>query len=70
MLGKGVMKIIECCANCKHCLDIPKNNTYGDIEHLCLVNSYYVHSVNKDKNKLKRFSPGGKELECRYERKM
>lgn len=61
--------MVECCANCKHCMDIPKNNSYGDIEHLCLVNGYYVHGINKDRNKVKHFTPGGKELECKYERK-
>ena len=61
--------MIECCANCKHCIDFPKNNRYGDVEHLCLVTGYFTHGINKDRNKVKHFSPGGKELECKYERR-
>ena len=61
--------MIECCANCKHCVSSPKNNRYGDIEHFCLVSSYYLRGVNKDRTKITRFSPGGKKLECKYEKR-
>jgi hypothetical protein len=61
--------MIECCANCKHCIDIPKNNRYGDVEHFCLVNGYFLIGVHKDRRKVKGFSPGGKELECRFEKR-
>lgn len=74
MFGKEISIImasnmIECCANCKHCMPIPRNNSYGDIDYFCMVNSYYLHGINKDRNKVKHFSPGGKELKCKYERK-
>lgn len=59
---------VECCANCKHCISTPKNNRYGDVEHFCIVTGYYIHGANKDRNTVKRFSPGGKELVCKYER--
>ena len=32
-----------------------------------LITGYYLHGVNKDRNKIKHFTPGGKELECKYE---
>ena len=62
------MNNVECCANCKYCVSTPKNNRYGDVEHFCLATGYYLYGVNKDRNKVKRFAPGGKELECKYER--
>lgn len=61
--------MIECCANCKYCIDEPTNNRYGDIKHFCLVTGYYTHGINKDRTKIKHYTPGGKELECKYERK-
>ena len=64
-----VIKMIECCANCKHLISTPKNNRYGDMEHFCMVTGYLTHQINKDRNKIKRFTPGGKELECKYERR-
>ena len=60
--------MVECCANCKYCISVPRNNAYGDIDYLCLI-SYYLHGINKDRNKVKHFTQGGKELECKYERK-
>ena len=60
----------ECCNNCRYCISTPKDNKYGDIEYFCLATGYFLHGINKDRNKIKRFSPGGKELECRYERKV
>ncbi len=61
--------IIDCCANCKHCLEYPRGNRYGDIDYMCAINGYYLRSINKDISKIKRLTPGGRELECRYERK-
>lgn len=60
---------IACCANCKHCLEYPRGNRYGDIDYMCVINGYFMHSINKDISKIKHFTPGGRELECRYERK-
>ena len=60
---------IECCANCQNCVAYPKNNRYGDVDCMCLINGYYVGTVNKDRSKIRRFSPSGRELVCRYERK-
>lgn len=59
---------IKCCLNCRNCIPIPRNNKYGDIDYLCLVHTYFLHGVKKDITKVKRYSPGGRELECRYER--
>ena len=61
--------IINCCANCKHCLEYPRGNRYGDIDYICAINGYFMHSINKDISKIKHLTPGGRELECRYERK-
>ena len=61
--------MIECCANCKHLISTPKNNRYGDMEHFCIATGYFTYGINKDRNKVKRFTPGGKELECKYERR-
>lgn len=63
------MKDIECCANCKYCLAYPKNNSYGDIAYLCAINGFFLHSITKENAKLKRYSPGGKELICKFEQK-
>ena len=60
---------IECCINCKNCLDYPRGNKYEDVDHLCIVNGYFVMGVHKDRTKVKRYSPGGRELQCKYERK-
>lgn len=61
---------IECCANCKNCLDYPRGNKYGDVDHLCIVSGYFVTGMHKDRTKVKRYSPGGRELPCKYERKI
>lgn len=61
--------MVECCANCKYLLDYPRNNAYGDIDHLCMVTGYYTHGIYKDRHLLEHYSPGGKKLVCRYERK-
>lgn len=68
-MEKSRSEEVECCANCTHCVSIPKNNRYGDIEHFCLVTGYFLHGIKKDKNKVRRYTPGGGELKCRYERK-
>ena len=59
---------IECCANCKHRLDYPRNNKYGDVDHLCIISGYFIIEIYKDHRKVKGYSPGGRELECKYER--
>lgn len=43
---------IACCANCKHCLEYPRGNRYGDIDYMCAINGYFMHSINKDISKL------------------
>ena len=40
-----------------------------NIDYMCAINGYYLRSINKDISKIKRFTPGGRELEYRYERK-
>lgn len=59
----------ECCANCRYCISFPKNNRYNDIEHLCVVNGYFTYGIYKDRHKIKHYTPGGRLLTCRYERK-
>lgn len=61
--------MIECCSNCKKCVSTPKNNRYGDVEHFCLATGYYLFGVNKDRNKINRYTPGRKKLVCSYERR-
>ena len=61
-------KNIECCSNCKHCLSYPRNNSYGDVDHLCSVHGYFLHGIDKDRHTIERYSPGGKKLTCKYER--
>lgn len=58
----------ECCANCKWLISHPKNNRYGDIEHLCVFTGYFVTGIYKDRNLVMRFTPGGKVLKCNYEK--
>lgn len=65
---KGSASEYEHCGNCKHLVSIPKNNRYGDMEHFCMVTGYFVHGIYKDRNSVKRYTPGGKELYCCYER--
>lgn len=60
---------IECCANCKYCLAYPRNNRYGDINYLCVATTYFVYGIHKDRTKVRRYTPGGRELECKYERR-
>lgn len=58
--------MIECCANCEYLINYPRNNRYGDVDHFCAVTGYFTHGIYKDRNKVKRFTPGGKELKCEY----
>lgn len=60
---------IECCATCGNCIDEPVKNSYGDVRHFCISTGYYLHGIHKDRNTIKRFTPGGKELHCNYVRK-
>lgn len=59
--------IIKSCYNCKHCIAIPRNNRYNDIDYLCVVNSYFTIDIHKDISCIKHFTPGGRKLECKYE---
>lgn len=61
--------MVKCCTNCKHCVAIPRNNSYNDIDYLCVVNSYFITNIHKDISKIKHFTFGGRELECKYESK-
>ena len=61
--------MVECCLNCKYCVAEQKNNHYHDVEYFCLITGYFLHKVNTDRKLLKRFTPGGKELVCRYAKK-
>ena len=29
--------MFKCCRNCANLIDYPKNNRYGDVNHLCIV---------------------------------
>ena len=60
---------IRCCRNCGNLIDYPTGNKYGDVHHFCLVTGYYVTSIDKDSTKVKRFTPGGKELHCLWKEK-
>lgn len=59
----------DCCNNCTHCIQIPRNNKYGDTDYLCTVSSYFISDIYKDVHNIKRYSPGGRILDCRYKRK-
>lgn len=68
--GKKVEKEeVECCRNCRYCIEFPKGNKYGDIDYMCGIDGYYLARITADRNKVRRYTVGGKELECRYERK-
>ncbi len=58
--------MIRCCRNCANLVDIPRKNSYGDIDHLCLATSYYTTGIDKDITKVKRYTPGGRELKCEW----
>lgn len=57
------------CDNCEHLISIPKGNSYGDDEHLCLYNNYYMHGVHQPYDKYKHCSPAGKELKCDFKKR-
>lgn len=50
-------------------LSIPRNNRYGDTDNFCMYLGYYCTGIYKDRNKVRHFTPGGRELKCNYERK-
>ncbi len=60
---------IRCCRNCKNLVEFLKNNRYGNVDHFCIVTGYFATGIDKDINKVKRYSPGGKELQCKWEKK-
>ena len=62
-------EVKECCVNCKHLVEYPRNNRYKDVDYLCLCTGYFVSGIHKDKNRVKRYSPGGKKLDCNYQPK-
>lgn len=66
--GKYVM--LKCCANCRNHAFLLKENRYKDIETFCMVNGYFTSYIFKDIRKIKIYSPGGKELECKFQQKM
>lgn len=57
---------MECCATCEYCLAYPRGNRFGDVDYLCVITGYFVHSIHKDIRTVRHFSPGGRELECQY----
>lgn len=48
---------------------MPRNNRYGDTDNFCMYLGYYCTGIYKDRNKVRHFTPGGRELKCNYERK-
>lgn len=63
------MDDFECCANCRYLVSFPRNNKYNDNDHLCLITKYFCSGIYKDRKKLKHYTPGGRELNCCYERR-
>lgn len=59
----------KCCLNCRYLVQIPKNNRYGDIETICAATGYFCGALDKETNTVRRTTPGGKELVCRFEKK-
>ena len=39
---------------------ISENNRYGDVDYMCLISGYYIAGVHKDRNKVRRLTPGGR----------
>lgn len=68
LVGDQKYSMLECCANCKNFAFLLKNNKYQDIELFCFATGYFISGIFKDKRKIKHYSPGGKILECKYER--
>lgn len=48
----------KCCANCKYLLCYPKNNSYGDVEYLCVKLGRYIPGIYKDIEKADFFQIG------------
>lgn len=61
--------MIKCCDNCANLIPYPRNNKYSDVDYLCIKTGYFVSGRDKDITKVKRYSPGGKELECKWKSK-
>ena len=61
--------MFKCCRNCANLIDYPKNNRYGDVEHLCIVTGYLTMGIDRNISKIKRYSPGGRELQGRWKEK-
>ena len=59
--------MIKACKSCRNLIEIPTNNSYKDVKHFCMVTGYYTSDINKDRSKVRMYTPGGKELICRYE---
>lgn len=36
----------KCCRNCANLIDYPKNNRYGDVNHLCIVTGYFATGID------------------------
>lgn len=62
--------IVRCCNNCANLIDYPKNNSYGDVQHLCIKTGHFVTGADRDIIKVKRYSPGGKELPCSWKERV
>jgi hypothetical protein len=56
----------KCCRNCANRIEYPQHNRYGDVKHLCIKTGYFLTGIDKDINKVKRYTPGGRELVCEY----
>lgn len=61
--------LVKSCNNCTNLVLFPKNNRYGDVDYFCIETGYYVTGKDKDVTKVKRYSPGGKELKCKWRQK-
>ena len=60
---------IKTCRKCRHLAAYPRNNSYHDVDYLCLKTGYFCSGIDKDITKVKRYSPGGRELKCEFESK-
>ncbi len=61
--------MVKCCNNCANIIPYSKNNSYGDADYLCIKTGYFVTGRDKDITKIKRCTPGGKELTCEWKQK-
>lgn len=69
MNNTNMMDSAKYCKDCKYCLAFPRNNSYGDTDYLCHYNGYFVSNIKKDMRTVKLFTPGGRELQCGYEKR-